>query len=243
MLLLIDQFEELWTVTPADVRERFVSTLVEAVTAPQSRLKVVATLRADFYDRPLADPELGTLLAEGSVPLPAPTPAELEDVVPGPAGRVGLHIEPSVVAEFVQAGTTQTASLPLIQFALTELVEQAADRCDQPVSIFSAWAASADRSLAGPRRTYQNLEVDTQDVVRLVFGRLVTLTSGGATRRRAAQAELSDGNATQVVEAFARNRLLAFDRDQETREPNGGGCPRSVAGSVAAARRVDRRRC
>ncbi len=218
LLLLIDQLEELWTVTPADVRERFVSALVEAVTSPQSRLKVVATLRADFYDRPLADPELGSLLAEGTIPLPAPTPAELEDVVLGPARRVGLHIEPTVVAEFVQAGTADAASLPLIQFALTELVEQrqtdviSGDDLRRLGGISGSVARRAEE-------TYQRLGSETQNVARLVFGRLVTLTSGGATRRRAAQAELSGADAVDVVEAFAQNRLLAFDRDQETREP------------------------
>jgi DNA-binding SARP family transcriptional activator/DNA-binding beta-propeller fold protein YncE len=218
LLLMVDQFEELWTVTPNDVRERFVSALVEAVTSPQSRLKVVATLRADFYDRPLADPELGALLAEGSMPLPAPTAAELEDVVLGPARRVGLDIDPSVVAEFVQAGTADAASLPLIQFALTELVEHR--RTDVIDSDDLRRLGGISGSIARrAEETFQGLDTDAQDVVRLVFGRLVTLTSGGATRRRAAQAELTGDDAGRVVEAFACNRLLAFDRDHETREP------------------------
>lgn len=218
LLLLIDQFEELWTVTPAKKRELFVAALAESLHNPQSRLKVIATLRADFYDRPLAEPELGSVLAESSVPLPTLTAAELEEVVLGPARQVGLEIEPAVVAEFVRAGTSDTASLPLIQFALTQLVEQR--ETDVIGSSDLSRLGGIDGSIARrAEETYQQLDAEAQDAVRLVFGRLVTLRSGGATRRQAAQSELAGLAAERVVEAFAHNRLLAFDRDQDTREP------------------------
>jgi hypothetical protein len=54
LLVLIDQFEELFTLVSDDQqRQRFIDVLVTAVTAPDSRVRIVVTLRADFYDRPL----------------------------------------------------------------------------------------------------------------------------------------------------------------------------------------------
>jgi hypothetical protein len=54
LVLIIDQFEELFTLVETEaVRERFLNSLVTAVLDPGSRLRVVLTLRADFYDRPL----------------------------------------------------------------------------------------------------------------------------------------------------------------------------------------------
>src|SRR5439155_4249334 len=53
LLLVIDQFEELFTLVPDEqVRADFIDSLFSAVTDPRSRLRVLITLRADFYDRP-----------------------------------------------------------------------------------------------------------------------------------------------------------------------------------------------
>ncbi len=52
VLLVIDQFEELFTLADAEQANRFLDALAEAVTEERSRLRVVLTLRADFYDRP-----------------------------------------------------------------------------------------------------------------------------------------------------------------------------------------------
>jgi serine/threonine protein kinase/two-component SAPR family response regulator len=62
LLLVIDQFEELFTLTE-DARQRrhFWHSLLTAITAPHSPLVVVVTLRADFYDRPLQIPTLASL--------------------------------------------------------------------------------------------------------------------------------------------------------------------------------------
>ena len=47
-------------------RTRFLAGLVDAVQDPHRRVKVIFTLRADFYDRPLAYPDFGARMGEGS---------------------------------------------------------------------------------------------------------------------------------------------------------------------------------
>ena len=59
LLLVIDQFEELFTFARRREQRAFLDGLMHALTATDSRLRVVATLRADFYDRPLAVAGLG----------------------------------------------------------------------------------------------------------------------------------------------------------------------------------------
>ena len=54
LVLVIDQFEEVFTLVEDEaVRTHFLGSLEAAANDPRSRLRVVATLRADFYDRPL----------------------------------------------------------------------------------------------------------------------------------------------------------------------------------------------
>ncbi len=88
--LVVDQFEEVFTLT-ADERERscFLESLRVAAVDPESRLRVVVTLRADFYDRPLVYPRFGELLAARTEAVPPLTPDELEQAIraPGRAGR------------------------------------------------------------------------------------------------------------------------------------------------------------
>ena len=53
-LLVIDQFEELFTLVDDETRNRFLAGLVAAAEEPGERLRVLLVLRADFFDRPLA---------------------------------------------------------------------------------------------------------------------------------------------------------------------------------------------
>ncbi len=63
LLLVIDQFEELYTLVEDDQRRtHFINSLLAALTDRGSRLRVVVTLRADFYDRPLTTPGLAELM-------------------------------------------------------------------------------------------------------------------------------------------------------------------------------------
>jgi hypothetical protein len=87
LLLVIDQFEELFTQVqdPADC-DRFLKLLAAATTDPKSALRIVVGLRADYYDRPLAHPEFGPMISdsvESVVPL---TAGELEQVSPSSPG-------------------------------------------------------------------------------------------------------------------------------------------------------------
>src|SRR5690606_35048909 len=65
LVLLIDQFEELFTLVEEEaVREQFLQGLVTAVLDPHSRLRLILTLRADFMDRPLQYVDFGELLQQ-----------------------------------------------------------------------------------------------------------------------------------------------------------------------------------
>src|SRR4029077_21123777 len=152
VVLVVDQFEEVFTLT-TDERERelFLEALRVAAADPDSRLRVIVTLRADFYDRPLMYPRFGEVLAERTEAVPPLTPDELEQAIRGPAERVGTRPEAGLVAEMIADVAHQPGALPLLQYALTELLER---RADEPLPLASyqdiggvagALSARADR--------------------------------------------------------------------------------------------------
>src|SRR4051794_31573839 len=125
LLLVIDQLEEVFTLVPDEERRmRFLAVVERAATESQGRLRVVTTLRADFYDRPLLYSGFAELLrdyVEALVPL---SPDEFEQVIIGPAKRADVSLEPGLLAEMVADITKEPGALPLLQYALTELYER-----------------------------------------------------------------------------------------------------------------------
>ena len=159
VVVIVDQFEEAFTLT-TDERERelFLESLRVAAADPESRLRVIVTLRADFYDRPLVYPRFGELLAERTEAVPPLIPDELEQAIRGPAERVGVRPDPGLVAELIADVAHQPGALPLLQYALTELFERRdEDRLSLAAyqdigGVAGALSARADRSTRPPAR-------------------------------------------------------------------------------------------
>ncbi len=224
LLLVIDQFEETFTQVLADANRRFfLRSLTTAVTAPDSRLRAVITLRADFYDRPLLYEGFGALIRERTeVVLPLST-AELEQAIVGPAQRVGLLAEPNLVTAIIADVNEQPGALPLLQYALTEIFER---REGQRLSL-RAYQDSGGVTGALARRAeevYLMLGEEGQAMTRQLFLRLISLSEGMEdTRRRLHWAEVASlardfPVVEAVLDAFTRYRLLTLDRDPATRE-------------------------
>ena len=101
-------------------RARFIELLTDSVTAADAGVRVVVTLRADFYDRPLRVRGLSALVEDGHVAVHPLSPGELEAAITGPAGRAGLELEPGLVADIVADIVDQPGALPLLQHTLSE---------------------------------------------------------------------------------------------------------------------------
>ncbi len=123
LLLVIDQFEELFTQASPATAQAFLDALVDAVEDPHGALRVVLTLRADFYDRPLRHRAFGELLRHGTEVVTPMGPSDLERAIDGPAERVGVRFEPGLLADIVTDVADRAGALPLLQYALTELFD------------------------------------------------------------------------------------------------------------------------
>jgi len=226
LLLVIDQFEEIFTLTTDEQeRMRFLNSLRAAVNDENSRLRILITLRADFYDRPLLYPEFGDLIRKRTEIVLPLTSTEIEQAITGPAERIGLRFEPGLVSAIVGDVSQQPGGLPLLQFALTELFE----RRDGFNLTQSAYANSGGVLGALARRAdevYDQLDPASQESAPQLFLRLVRLGEGAEdTRRRILQSELLTANGVnkhslqQVIDSFLKYRLLTADYEPLTRAP------------------------
>jgi hypothetical protein len=223
MLLVIDQFEELFTLTRSEQeRAILLSGLFEAMRDPHSRLWVVATLRADFYDHPLLYAPSSRLVGRRTEVVEPLTPDQLYRAISGPAERVGLVLEADLPVAIIEDVAEQPGALPLLQYALTELYENREGR----LLTLRAYKQSGGVLGSLARRAeslYTGLASVEQAEARQLFMRLVTLGEEigagiGDTRRRARRSELASAARDEqalgnVLDQFGRYRMLTFDRD------------------------------
>ena len=223
VLLVIDQFEELFTITDEVARRRFLDSIARAVSEPDTQITVLLSLRADYYDRPLLHPEFAKVFIPGVENALPMTANELEAVVVGPAERGGVAVEPPLLAELVADAADRPGTLPLLEFALTELFDQRTQ---------AALTLDGYRALGGIRGVlsrsaeaiYDGLRTDEQRVAMQVFLHLVQLGVGTTeSRRRLPLADLMGLDLdpvalSAVLEAFGRRRLLSFDRESTTQQ-------------------------
>ena len=225
VLIVIDQLEELFTQTIDDAERRaFLRMLVDVAQTPDSTVRLVATLRADYFDRPLAYPGFDDAIHGRTVALGAMSSDELADAVRLPASAVGVQIEPGVVDRIVAEAELQPGALPLVQHTLSELFRT---RTTNTITVADLDEVGGVAGAIGRRaeQIYQSFDDRCRAAVQLVFLRLVSVTEEhGDTRRRVRRTELEQaGIATDdldtVLAEYGRHRLLTFDRDPASRTP------------------------
>lgn len=222
LLLIIDQFEELFTQTPQPTTQAFLEALAGAVEDPRGAVRVVVTLRADFYDRPLGHRAVGELLRRGTEVITPMSPEELRRAIDGPAERLGVRFEPGLVAEMVADVTDRPGTLPLLQYALTELFDLRRGSTIH-LATYRAMGGVSGALIRRAEALYSGFDEAARRAARQVLLRLVTLRDGADdVRRRVLRSELAalgDLAVDVVLEAFGRHRLLSFDRDPVARGP------------------------
>ncbi len=226
LLLVVDQFEELFTLTAdEETRRQFLDGLTALAGDPRSRVHVLLTLRADFLDHPLRYPEFGEMLRAGMVAVAAPSEDELAHAIERPAKRVGVRFEPGrLVSQIIADIHEQPGALPLLQYALTELF---AARTSDVLTLEGYLATGGVVGALGRRaeELYAHLDSRAQATCRQVFLRLVSVdpaaqdTRRRVRRRELRQLELDAEALDEILARFGEYRLLSFDREPLTRTP------------------------
>lgn len=225
ILLFIDQFEEIFTLTESDAeRDHFLHTLHEAITTEASPIRVIVTLRADFYDRPLAHPDWGPVFSERNQSVVSMTLHGLQAAIAKPAEKAGVTLETALVEQIIEDFERAIGALPLLQYALSELFER---RSGLELTL-AAYETLGGLSGALARRANEimdGLTAQERLIAQRIFPRLVKLGEGADdTRHRVPLPDLlsiaQDRALVQdVLDLFVEGRLLTYNRDLATRIP------------------------
>ncbi|GAA2197835.1 hypothetical protein GCM10009787_37980 [Streptomyces bangladeshensis] len=232
LVLLVDQFEELFTLCADETERRTFARLLCALAAPapspgHDPAVVVLGVRADFSGRCLDLPELAPVFTDGLFVLPPMTTAELIESITRPAELAGVTLEPGLVPLLLRdAGLTgepgaqavPAGALPLVSHALL-----ATWRHREAGTLTVAGYESTGGIQGAVARTaedaFAQLYPAEQRTIRRLLSRLVQVSDGtGATRRRVARTDLMTppagaAGADTALDVFVRARLVTVDSD------------------------------
>jgi hypothetical protein len=121
---VIDQLEEVFTLAQEEERAAFLANVLYAASIPHGRNGVVLTLRADFYAKCAAYPELSQQIAAHQSLVSPMSHDGLRQVVEDPARRAGLQLEEGLGETILEDVENQPGALPLLEHALLELWER-----------------------------------------------------------------------------------------------------------------------
>lgn len=225
MLLVIDQFEEVFTLTTDEAKRRsFLNLVHHALMRDDSRMRLIITLRADFLDRPLNYDGWGELLRARTELVPPMNSTDLREAIEKPAINNGLIFESGLVGIIIADVNEQVGALPLLQYTLSELYEQR-HGIELRIAAYQTMGGIKGALAKRAEEIYSTLSPMAQDIARLVFTRLVRVGSNqNNTRRRVLLGELysleRDSNLIQeTLDKFGKYRLLTFDNDINSRLP------------------------
>ena len=207
LVVFIDQLEELFTLTPERYRKPFVDLIAAAADTP--RLRMVVTLRADFYSHCTQWEPLVRLLRDGgSYPLGLPGPQALAEMITRPAEAAGLEFDDGLVDRILEDTGTGPGALALMEFLLSKLYEH---RTGQRLTMATYDALKGVAGVVEERAEAAVCEPDgsiDEGAVATLFRALVTVDpqTGSPVRRRAALADLAD--VRPLVDRLVAARLL-----------------------------------
>ncbi|MEO0975055.1 MAG: hypothetical protein AAFX85_18360, partial [Pseudomonadota bacterium] len=218
VLLLVDQFEELYTLAPESGelgQTRFIDELVAAAGDPDVPLHTLVTLRGDFHHRATSRRDLADLMNVAQVNVGPMHDDELREAIAAPATALHTSFEAGLVDRILADMTGETNALPLLEFLLEGLWTKRAD--DDGRLTHAAYEAlgGVKRAITSrANRVFDAMSPSEQDLARQLMLRLVRPGSGALDSKRPAELNAADAHAEHVLATLTSQRLLVVDEDR-----------------------------
>jgi WD40 repeat protein len=213
-MLLIDQFEEIYTLCYDQAHRRaLIKNILAVLQQPDNLHTIVMTMRSDLETHLVRIPDFQKIFTNNQIRLSPMDAADLREVIENPAELVGLRFEDGLIDELIRDVLGEPSALPLLQFTLLKLWESREknritwDAYRRLGGGRSALANSADM-------LYNELPTNERPIARQLLLRLVRFGQGlEVSRDRVLQQQLihslSDETAViHVLNQFIHARLI-----------------------------------
>ena len=220
LVLIVDQFEELHTMTrDAAQREAFLALLARMKADHPERFRLILTLRTDFEPQ-FMDTPLRKAWEESRYIIPPMSRQNLREVIEKPARKSVLYFEPgSLVGTLLDEVTATPGALPLLSFTLSEMYIRYVNRQSNDRALTEADYQELGGVVGALRHRaeeeYNALDPFQQNTMRRLLLRMVRITGGAITRQRVLDADLvfpshaENKRTREVIDRMIKARLFS----------------------------------
>ena len=224
LMLIIDQFEELFTLTlDKDLQHSFLEHIVEATQKSSQHFRLLVTLRSDFLSHALNYADFGQALSQTILTLTAMSRKELCEVIEKPAERQGVSLEAGLTDIILDDVLTNTdekdvaGRLPLLEFTLTLLW----DKQEKFILTHEAYKAigKVEGALARhAEKVFSKYTSKEQEKLKHIFTQLVRPGEGTQDTRQVSNKEQIGEQIWNLVTKLASERLVITDQAEDAQE-------------------------
>ncbi len=223
-VIVVDQFEEVFTLCRDQAtRQKFASAVVDMTAPEYGGHLVILTLRSDFEFHLAKLDALQRQLSESQIRVTPLSAAELAEAIERPAELAGLCFEQGIVDALIQDIVGEPAGLPLLQFTLMKLWE---NRKKNRVTweTYRRLGGSHQALERSANEFYEKLLPEDQKRAKYIFLRMVTpgegmeVTSNRIQRKTLYRTEGDRRNIDPVLEKLVNARLVRLTKGDERDE-------------------------
>ncbi|MCU0532993.1 MAG: tetratricopeptide repeat protein [Hydrococcus sp. Prado102] len=219
-LIVIDNFEEFFTLSNPQEAEFFIEDIIEIYeflkTSPENsvKIKIVLSMRSEYLDNFSVYPKLIdiTLTQKNIQAIANLTPENLRLVIEQPANKQGVIFEAGLVDKIIQDARETTNFLPLLQYTLDCLWKQE-NLSDRTLKINTYKGLGNFKGILTARINliYNNFTPAEKLVTKTIFINLVKPILNTIVIRRANLSEFDNEVSQRTIEKLVENNLLICD--------------------------------
>lgn len=218
LLVVVDQLEELFTMNQRREQEAFLEALSAIADPAGSPVRLVLTVRADFYGVCATFPWLARRATANQVLVGPMSHAQMRRAIEQPAIAAGLHLEDGLADAVLEDAGSEAAALPLVSHAMAETWRRR-EGDTLTVAGYRATGGVAGAIAQTADELFETAFTEEEKAAcRRLLLQLVTPGEGTSDARRRLPVRDLDRDddpvvSHRVVAAMTDARLLTVDRD------------------------------
>ncbi|MDJ0581918.1 caspase family protein [Crocosphaera sp.] len=219
IIMIIDQFEECFTMCDESTRETFFKQLIELFNN-YSNLRMIMGMRSDFRGRLREYKNLVDCLNKPYINIEHLNREEIEEVIVQPAKKSGLLIESSLKQQLINDVEDYPGSLPLLEDTLTQLWQETRNKGERFLTLKTYQNLGGIEGTIEKRASnvFDNLDEKEREVAQRIFLELTQVGDTYDVRRRVCLNDLVNQyhtfkqlNTVSQKLASDKNRLIVRD--------------------------------
>ncbi|NET82152.1 MAG: NACHT domain-containing protein [Moorea sp. SIO1F2] len=226
VVIIIDQFEECFTMSQPDQRQEFFNSLIELIENTNNLIVLIA-MRSDFRGRLREYAQFVEKINKPYINVDHLNREEIEEAIAKPAELVGLGIEGRLKQQLINDVEDYPGSLPLLQYTLTELWKQSRHQQETFLRLKTYQQLGGIEGTLEKRanQVFDSLSPEEQNVARRLLLELTQVGDTLDTRRRIRLGELVNSHhSLELLDAVSQklassdNRLITRSHEENSQD-------------------------